>query len=264
MNLSGLTRLPRSAGTHVLRMVAPRLLWKMHLHMWNWGTPDAEMKLLPYLCDRRKTSVDIGACLGIYTMGMLCYSRDCVAFEARPDRAADLRTTFRMMKAPVTVHPVALSDRAQTTQLRICRSDLGLTTISQDHPLEGAVDTVEVRTQPLDAYGLADVGCIKIDVEGHEEAVLTGAEKTLRGSVPNLIIELDDRRNPGRIASVRQRLRGLGMRGFFVHSGQLRPIEEFDAGLWQRQDAVPYLCNFIFVPQGRTGRLPRSRSPQLS
>jgi FkbM family methyltransferase len=214
------------------------------------------MKLLPYLCDRNKTSVDVGACLGIYTMGMLCHSKDCVTFEARADQAAGLKKAFMDMRAPVTVHSAALSDRTGSTPFRVCRSDFGRSTLNSDHQLPGDVDTVMVQTRRLDDYHLTNVGCIKIDVEGHEDAVLEGARETLKTSQANLILELDDNRNPGRIDGTRRNLAELSYRGFFLQNRQLRPIEEFEAAVLQIPDREPYYCNFIFTPAAAISRLP--------
>jgi FkbM family methyltransferase len=213
------------------------------------------MKLLPYLCDRNKVSVDIGACLGIYTMGMLCHSKSCVTFEVRPQQAAGLEKMFREMQAPVTVHSAALSDSTGSLQLRVCCSDFGRSTVS-GHELPGAVDTITVESHRLDDYNLTNVGCIKIDVEGHEEAVLEGAQKTLAASLPNILVELDDNRDPGRIDSVRRRLAALKYQGYFLQDGQLRPIEEFDRGKWHIPDREPYICNFMFVQPPTIAKLP--------
>ena len=246
----------RKAGAFVLRTFAPRILWRQRLSARNWGTPDPETKLLAFLCFRDKVSVDVGACIGIYTMAMLCYSRACVTFEARPNQAAELQRIFREMRAPVTVHSAALSDDTGTAQLRICRTDFGLSTISSAHTLPGDVEIITVETHRLDDYGLKNVGCIKIDAEGHEESILMGARNTLSMSGPNIIVELDGNRNPGRIQSVRDFLKGLNYSGLFLMAGRLHPIEEFDPATAQTPGKDPYVSNFIFVQPSSRARLP--------
>ena len=44
--------------------------------------------------------------------------------------------------------------------------------------------------RPLDDFGFSDVSLIKIDVEGHENAVLEGAKETIAGSRPVVIVEI--------------------------------------------------------------------------
>jgi FkbM family methyltransferase len=56
--------------------------------------------------------------------------------------------------------------------------------------IEFIANTIEVR--PLDAFGLKP-DFIKIDVEGHEEAVLAGAAETISANLPIMMIEGGER-----------------------------------------------------------------------
>src|SRR5690606_11886840 len=49
---------------------------------------------------------------------------------------------------------------------------------------------VPVRIAPLDSRGLDEVDFIKIDVEGHELAVLRGASKTIEENRPVILVEV--------------------------------------------------------------------------
>src|SRR6476661_5900596 len=60
----------------------PRLMF--HLRRWQGTNYEPEMELLDILCDRARTSVDVGAKLGMYTHRLRRYSRDVVAFEPIP------------------------------------------------------------------------------------------------------------------------------------------------------------------------------------
>ena len=53
------------------------------------------------------------------------------------------------------------------------------------------VKTVVAPMRTLDSFQLTQVGFIKIDVEGHEEAVLRGGLATLKREMPNLMIEIE-------------------------------------------------------------------------
>ena len=48
----------------------------------------------------------------------------------------------------------------------------------------------------LDNVYRGRAGFIKIDVEGHEQAVLDGAVETIRRCKPRMLVEIDDRLSP--------------------------------------------------------------------
>ena len=114
----------------------------------------------------------------------------------------------------------------------------------------------------LDAVYKGRVGFIKIDVEGHEQAVLDGAVQTIRRCRPRLLVEVDDRLSPGGLARARAYFDRLGYTGHFVRQGKLEPIGAFSIDEMQRPDRLPdltapltarkrfgsYIYNFIFLP----------------
>lgn len=112
----------------------------------------------------------------------------------------------------------------------------------------------------LGDYGLENVSFIKIDVEGHEEAVLAGALETIRANSPTLLIECEERHNPGGLARINETLSGLGYEGFFFDSRERKSIREFDRERDQNPDvamdklmgakihrrSARYINNFMF------------------
>src|SRR4029434_5645640 len=56
---------------------------------------------------------------------------------------------------------------------------------------------IEVPMATLDSSSEGEFGFIKIDVEGHEQAVLDGAVQTIRRCRPRLLVEIDERLSPG-------------------------------------------------------------------
>lgn len=250
--------------------VAPRMVWRYRVRAWNVPQTEFELTLLRVLCSPRRLSIDVGASRGMYTMHMLMYCRNCVAFEARPDRAADLRTLLSDSAARVRVEDVALSDHAGHTTMRIARNDPGRSTIESANPLESNddVQAVRVRVTRLDDYGFTDVDCIKIDVEGHELAVLNGARRTLETSRPFVIIEVEERHYPGSTASVPTFLSALGYEGFFMENDRLQGIDGFAPAIHQDVRNIEggrktgtYINNFIFAPAERIQVLAPWRSP---
>src|SRR5205085_5146717 len=114
-----------------------------------------------------------------------------------------LRAVFEGKRA--RIEPYAVSNHRGTAKLRLPYGHdetrkYGRATIDPanrfDPKIIAHTDEIEVETRRIDDYNLADVGFIKIDVEGHEFAVLTGAETTLARHTPNLLIECNDEHQP--------------------------------------------------------------------
>jgi hypothetical protein len=96
---------------------------------------------------------------------------------------------------------------------------------------------------------LSKIGFVKIDVEGHELAALRGAAATIENSLPNFLIEAEERHRKGAVASVRMFLSQYGYDGLFHFDGKLLPLQDFDASIHQDISATdrPYVNNFIFI-----------------
>lgn len=235
--------------------LAPRAYWGFR--RWRRGDEELELTLLPLLCSPTRVSVDVGANFGMYTSRMLGLSRRCVAFEPIP---AFARMLARGFGKAVEVHGVALSDRSGTAELRVPDLDTGYATIDPANSLEARrsvpIDRVHVPMSRLDDFGLEDVGFVKVDVEGHEEAVLRGAEETLARCRPNVLVEVEDRHNPGSVARVLgwMRERGYGASG--IREGVLEDLERFDLTEHQAQTcATRYVRNVLFLPDERRVQL---------
>ena len=203
---------------------------------YRWGDP--YLRLIASLANPPRLAVDIGAHLGDYTFFMRRHAAGCVAFECNPALVAHLRRRFGQS---VDIRPDAVSDQEGTTVLRIPRSSrgigLGRATIEENNTLDdfSGVDVVNVHTVRLDDVIKQSVGLIKVDVEGHEMAVLRGATKILQRDKPNLLLEIEERHAPGCVAAAFAFLDNLGYRGFYLQDGALVPVLPKDLegdGLW--------------------------------
>jgi FkbM family methyltransferase len=221
---------------------------------------EPEAMLLPALCDRDRISIDVGGNIGAYALHIRRLSRMCHVFEPFPGFATQLKRAF-MFDRRVRVHQVALSDRTGTATLRVPLYGGGavvaLATIERGNELQGlSVSSVDVPMRRLDDLHFRNVGFIKIDVEGHEYAVLRGAESTLRTSRPTVLVEAEERHSFGTIGRLTHWMGDLGYRGMFLHDGVMHEIENFDVERYQPSDGVEvtnrrpghtYVNNFIFT-----------------
>lgn len=227
---------------------------------------EPELALVEHLADPRGTFLDVGANRGYYSVVALGGFARVVAVEAHPDLAAGLRRTFG---SAVEVVEKALSDEAGTTTMWIPTSN------GRDVDFRGSLQEdanpgfdqrrIDVATTRVDDLGLRRPALLKVDVEGHELAVLHGAERTLRQERPALVVESEERHNVGGVEAVHDFLLGCGYRGAFVHRGVVRPLEEFRLEEHQGQGnakavgapkSEDYVNNFVFVPVESDVRLP--------
>ena len=229
--------------------VAPRAVYDYELS--RMAPSEREIALLPQLCRANLISVDVGANRGLYCKHLLQYSRSVVVFEPLPTLQMRLRTHFGQR---IELHPIALSDSNGDAVIRVPKTHDALSTLAPTNQVGGAdFESLPIVTRTLDSFELSGVGFIKIDVEGHEEAVLRGAHETLERNRPNLLIELEERHNPGSIGRVTELLNRLGYAGYFLDEGALKPLSQFDAGIHQQPQnigagdgAQRYINNFIF------------------
>ena len=225
---------------------------------------DAEYWLIPLFCRPDKIAVDVGANMGIYAYAMAKHARQVIAFEPNTDLWPFLR---RFLGDRVRLEDTALSDAAGQAEFRVVAGNTGVATIEAANPLS-MIDRPEkitirsVATRPLDSFGLSDVSFIKIDVEGHEEAVLAGGRETIARERPVVLVEAEDRHNPGAPGRVADWFAALGYEGFFIRGRRLAPVGELSAadthlaGL----ESGGYVNNFLYLPNQDDGLVLRVRA----
>lgn len=199
-------------------------------------------------------AVDVGANKGSYLFWLARWADQAVAFEPQPGLADYLRRATRAVGLNnVTVEACGVSDSSGEARLFLP---------SEGSPEASLVshttaDSIPVRIVTLDEHFQAeqDIGFIKIDVEGAEQAVLRGAQRILTERRPVLLFESESRHLAG--GDVRdgfETLHGLGYEGWFFHGRALKPVAEFDPAHHQRADKdrfwrdPDYVNNFLFRP----------------
>lgn len=231
----------------------------------RWRDHRAELAALSGAIAPGELAIDAGAHKGsfLYTLARAARPGRAIAFEPQPELASYLeRACAAARLSNVSVERCALSDADGERELLV-PSD-GFT---QGASLEGAIGAerpcraVVVRTTTLDRYLQGNrerVAAIKLDVEGHEPALLRGAERTLEEHRPLLVLECEERHlGPGGTARLFAWLRERGYDGDFVERGRLRPLRDFEPALHQRSgpgafwNERGYCNNFVLRHGGR-------------
>lgn len=236
---------------------------------WELRRGEPELRLVNVLRNPTRDFLDVGANKGVYAFHAIGRYRKVVAVEAHPGMVTGLR---RIIKPKNEVLPVALSDKTGETVLHVPtrngRDVFTRSSLQEDANPGFKLRAVDVPMTTIDELRLGDIGVLKIDVEGHETAVLHGGASTIRTWKPTCIVECEERHNAGGIARTFDFFDSLGYRGFFLHRGVLRDGSDFDAAALQRPEdaksvgggrSADYVNNFIFVHKDRDSDLMRIR-----
>lgn len=168
--------------------------WRKHYD--TDGRPQYQITQVNRLLSRRKRQgviIDGGAHIGLWSYHLHQQCQQVYAFEPVPEIYSVLATNaqkwpnvkiFNVALSNVTGAQVPMAPRSMGSQ--ICKSD--------DPMLERWVPTMAI-----DSLGLAEVTCIKLDVEGHELEALEGAEKTILRWRPAIMVEDKSEIRPGNL-----------------------------------------------------------------
>lgn len=140
--------------------------------------------------------IDVGACLGYFTLLMSRLGAYCSAFEPNP--IARWLLMRNLEKAGLSVHRVyeyAASDRTGECMLNVSRNNYCNSELVENQPIRQPKTMREriinidldphlrkVKTLPLDSVLEGPIDLIKIDVEGHEARVFAGMRKIIEAS----------------------------------------------------------------------------------
>ena len=202
---------------------------------------------------------DIGANKGsyLYWLSRWVPRGRVIAFEPQEQLALYLRnvcSAIRLRNVSVEAKAVGAKSGSQTLYVPGMGDSPGAS-LSGKVSARGQCRSVSVPVVALDDYFERDVriSILKIDVEGAERAVFEGATRILTSQSPLLVFECENRHiESGGVSGVFRYLNDLGYAGEFVCGKALRPVNEFDPAVHQKQteerfwDAGDYYNNFIF------------------
>jgi FkbM family methyltransferase len=128
--------------------------------------------------------IDVGAYIGTHTLPFAHYAKKVYAFEANENIYNCLNKNIEFNQVEnIHCFKVAVSDTNGTDKFS-CRED-------GTSRLKTSEDAIEVATATLD-YLLVDISnvkLLKIDAEGAEFKVLSGAKELIKNNKPEILIE---------------------------------------------------------------------------
>jgi FkbM family methyltransferase len=228
--------------------------------------------VLPYLrAGGSRCMIDLGACMGAVAKPFLEEGWRVVMFEPDPRCREQLAALSAAHPGRARVEPAAVStDPGRTASFHLA-SLPGLSGLSTS-PYACDVGTIEVPTVDLSAYlaanGLLDVDFIKIDVEGHDFAVLRHI--AFAGIAPRLVmVEFGDQFADQDRAALEALLRHMREAGYRACVVCLDALGRFELHQWQTRlrsigvDGVPALPagarlfgNIVFFRESEHDLLP--------
>jgi FkbM family methyltransferase len=163
---------------------------------WFYESGIAEKSLITWVEETfiksDKVFIDVGAHVGTYSWICGKKAKHTYAFECSP-------TTFCYLAANVALHgltekispfPFALGNAMGSIDYYVRSSDGGGNGVCELSAADKSCKKLKVLMKTLDSFEIADVGFIKIDVEGFEKSVLEGSVETLRKSnYPPILFE---------------------------------------------------------------------------
>ncbi|MFP4519271.1 MAG: FkbM family methyltransferase [Oceanicaulis sp.] len=212
---------------------------------------EAGLRLLPFLLDPSRAALAIGANRGIWAHEMAKSCRSVWAFEPNPKLFAVLSAAA---KTPVECRCEALSDTPGEAELLIPGeagrySNQGAS-LNPDKVGGRAHMKVRVPTARLDDLDPPPTGFMKVDVEGHERAVLEGARGLIARDKPAMIIEIEERHTGRDLDGELDFVEALGYRTLALKDARLidRARLDVDADHRAKAGKPGYVNNFVFLP----------------
>ena len=142
-----------------------------------------------------------------------------------------------------TPQPVTLTKKDKT-------AIKGATVISIDAKYKKGAAKAEDRAS-IDKYCLAKntyPDLLRIDANGEEFDVITGAIETIKTHKPKVVVSCDERKaGKEKIQAMFRLLIALNYKGYFLLDSMLLPLENFDFDVYQNSYADFYCNVFVFI-----------------
>jgi FkbM family methyltransferase len=206
------------------------------------------------------TMLDVGSWYGPWARRLARRADRVVAVEPTPLHQILRRT----LPAGVEVIAAAASDHPGEAEMWLSTEDGAVQGVSSLHKRDIHHARITVPLFTIDSLGLVNVTFMKIDVEGHEVAVLNGAADTIKRDRPRLFVEVEQRVQPvsqvtgllgawGYEGWVRPGRRWLRLTEFDLVGAQARTCHAAERGLLRRAlwPYPRYVNSVLFLPDGQ-------------
>jgi len=242
---------PSTLEERIKRALVPARLELKRIVAREKRKGEAGLRLLPFLLDPDRAALDIGANRGIWAHEMAEVCGQVWAFEPNPKLFAVLKAAAGRT---VACRAEALSDAVGEAELLIPGeagrySNQGAS-LNPDKVGDRAHMRVRVTTARLDDLDPPQTGFMKIDVEGHERAVLEGARGLIARDRPAMIVEIEERHTGRDLDGELDFVESLGYRTLALKAGRLIDRARLDVEADHRAKAgkAGYVNNFVFLP----------------
>ncbi len=157
---------------------------------------NGEMRVLQAVLPRCHLVFDVGANVGDWTKAALTFNAQLVIHAFEPHKATFDRLASQPFPAQVTVQPFGFSASEEEKVLYVMADHTGMNSVyartglptQTDH---GEATPIHIQLKTIAGYcqshDIEQIDFLKIDVEGHDLAVLSGAKEMLQNGHIRLI-----------------------------------------------------------------------------
>ena len=214
-----------------------------------------ELIILNKIMNKNLESVDVGVYRGVYSYKMSQLSKHVHAFEPNPLIYPYLKKNLNKIIKNISLYNVAASNNKGVDNLKIPKRfntfnkknyeemyRMGAATIHKKNKLNNDEYIIKkIKKDKLDnLLKNKKIGFIKIDVEGHEKNVISGASKLIKKNKPVLLVEIEQRHTLEKVVNIINYIKKYGYKSYILRRKKLVEIK--------RKNVPKFKNNFIFLP----------------
>ncbi len=234
-------------------LLSEKFLLKRRLERAIKNKYEPELKLIKKFIINGTDALDIGVYQGVYSYEISKYAKTVHSFEFNPIIFSFLNRNIHKIIRNIKLYNFGLSNQNNNATLRIpIRNklakeenyeeffEMGRATIHDKNEFS-EFRTFNVNIKKLDDVQFENsISFIKIDVEGHEIAVIEGAVETINKNKPILLVEIEEKHSKKKVIDTINYINSLGYKSYYLNEKNLintYTLKNFDS-----------YNNYIFKP----------------